>query len=127
MRRFLYPILYILLIVLTVLVYAGGLRGTFLFDDFANLPALGASGPIRDTDSFLRFITSGTADPLGRPVALASFLLDANDWPSEPLPFKRTNLLIHASDDGTTTGVRNCCSSRRDRPSASPGTYRHLG
>jgi len=95
MRRFLYPILYILLIVLTVLVYAGGLQGTFLFDDFANLPALGASGPIRDTDSFLRFITSGTADPLGRPVALASFLLDANDWPSEPLPFKRTNLLIH--------------------------------
>lgn len=95
MRRFLHPALYVLLIALTILVYANGLRGTFLFDDFANLPSLGASGPIRDADSFLRFITSGTADPLGRPVALASFLLDARDWPASPLPFKRTNLLLH--------------------------------
>lgn len=95
MRRFLHPTLYLLLIALTVLVYANGLHGTFLFDDFANLPTLGASGPIRGTDSVLRFVTSGTADPLGRPVALASFLLDARDWPASPLPFKRTNLLIH--------------------------------
>jgi len=95
MRRFPYPVLYILLIALTALVYANGLRGTFLFDDFVNLPTLGASGPIRDTDSFLRFVTSGTADPLGRPVALASFLLDARDWPASPLPFKRTNLVVH--------------------------------
>jgi tetratricopeptide (TPR) repeat protein len=95
MRRFLHPVLYALLIALTVLVYAHGLRGAFLFDDFVNLPVLGASGPIRDTDSFLRFVTSGSADPLGRPVALASFLLDARDWPASPLPFKRTNLLLH--------------------------------
>jgi len=95
MRRFLYPALYILLIALTFLAYANGLRGGFLFDDFANLPALGASGPIHDADSFLRFVTSGSADPLGRPVALVSFLLDARDWPASPLPFKRTNLLVH--------------------------------
>lgn len=95
MRRFLHPVLYVLLIALTVLVYANGLRGTFLFDDFANLPSLGASGPIRDTDGFLRFVTSGTADPLGRPVALTSFLLDARDWPASPLPFKLTNLFVH--------------------------------
>ncbi len=95
MRRFLYTALYALLIALTILVYANGLRGTFLFDDYANLPALGASGPVRDADSFLRYVTSGTADPLGRPVALASFLLDATDWPASPLPFKRTNLLLH--------------------------------
>ncbi|MGO4703363.1 tetratricopeptide repeat protein [Dyella sp. 2RAB6] len=95
MRRFLYPALYILLVVLTVVVYADGLRGTFLFDDFANLPALGATGPVHDADSFLRFVTSGSADPIGRPVALASFLLDARDWPASPLPFKRTNLVLH--------------------------------
>lgn len=95
MRRFLHPVLHALLIALTVLVYANGLRGGFLFDDFVNLPSLGASGPIRDTDSFLRFVTSGTADPLGRPVALISFLLDARDWPAAPLPFKLTNLFVH--------------------------------
>ena len=95
MRRFLYPALYALLIALTFLVYANGLHGAFLFDDYANLPALGASGPVHDAGSFLRYVTSGTADPLGRPVALASFLLDATDWPASPLPFKRTNLLLH--------------------------------
>ena len=95
MRRFLYPSLYALLVALTILVYAKGLHGTFLFDDFVNLPSLGASGPIRDTDSFLRFVTSGTADPLGRPIALTSFLLDARDWPASPLPFKLTNLFVH--------------------------------
>jgi tetratricopeptide (TPR) repeat protein len=80
---------------LAVLAYFPGLSGTFLFDDFANLPALGAYGPVDDLDTFWLYVTSGGADPTGRPLALASFLLDAHDWPADPLPFKRTNLLIH--------------------------------
>lgn len=78
-----------------VLAYAPGLRGGFVFDDFANLPALGAYGPIHDLPSFWRYLTSGSADPTGRPIALLSFLIDAHDWPADPLPFKRTNLLLH--------------------------------
>ncbi|MEO9214610.1 MAG: tetratricopeptide repeat protein [Rhodanobacter sp.] len=80
--------------------YAPGLRGGFLFDDFANLPALGATGPVDHAAAFWRYLTSGIADPTGRPVALLSFLADAHDWPADPYPFKRTNLLLHLVNAG---------------------------
>lgn len=75
--------------------YIPGLSGSFLFDDFANLPALGAYGPVDDWVTFWRYLTSGTADPTGRPLSLLTFLLDANNWPADPFPFKRTNLVLH--------------------------------
>lgn len=80
---------------LTWLAYSPGLSGAFLFDDFANLPALGAYGPVTDWTTFWRYLTSGTADPTGRPLSLLSFLIDARDWPADPYPFKRTNVAIH--------------------------------
>jgi hypothetical protein len=83
------------LLALTWLIYRPGLHGTFLFDDFVNLNALGASGPVHDWPSFLRYITSGTADPTGRPIALLTFLIDAQNWPADPFSFKRTNVLLH--------------------------------
>ena len=75
--------------------YAPGLRGAFLFDDFANLPALGASGPVDNWPTFWRYVTSGFADPVGRPLSMLSFLIDAHNWPADPYPFKRTNLILH--------------------------------
>ena len=75
--------------------YWPGLAGGFLFDDFVNLDALGKRGPIDDWAAFWRYITSGTADPTGRPLALLSFLIDARDWPADPYPFLRTNLALH--------------------------------
>lgn len=80
---------------LLVWAYAPGLHGGFLFDDFANLPPLGATGPVDHWPTFWRYITSGEADPTGRPLTLLSFLLDAHDWPADPYPFKRTNLILH--------------------------------
>jgi tetratricopeptide (TPR) repeat protein len=80
---------------LTALAYAPGLHGVFLFDDFANLAALGDYGSVDRWSTFWRYITSGLADPTGRPLALLSFLLDAHDWPADPYPFKRTNLILH--------------------------------
>jgi hypothetical protein len=77
------------------LVYRPGLSGDFLFDDFGNLPAIGATGPIDHWATFWRYITSGAADPTGRPLTLLSFLLDARDWPASPGPFKITNVLLH--------------------------------
>src|SRR5690606_37841984 len=68
--------------------YWPGLSGAFLFDDFINLDALGRYGGVRDFKTFLYFLTSGTADPTGRPVAQLSFLLDATNWPADPYPFK---------------------------------------
>ncbi|HET6632004.1 MAG TPA: tetratricopeptide repeat protein [Rhodanobacteraceae bacterium] len=93
-----WPLFLILLAALLALacwLYLPGLGGGFQFDDFANLPALGATGPIDDWATFWRYITSGHADPTGRPLALLSFLIDARNWPAAPWPFLRTNLLLH--------------------------------
>ena len=76
-------------------VYQPGLGGGFLFDDWVNLDALGAFGPVDNATTLWRYLTSGNADATGRPLALASFLLDARDWPAEPYLFKRTGLILH--------------------------------
>jgi tetratricopeptide (TPR) repeat protein len=83
------------LMLLAWLAYRPGLSGGFLFDDFVNLDALGNSGPVDNLRTFWRYITSSTADPTGRPIALLSFLLDAHDWPADPAPFLRTNVILH--------------------------------
>jgi len=85
----------LLVIILAIVAYWPGLKGGFLFDDFANLTALGATGPIDNWPTFWRYITSGTADPTGRPLTLLTFLIDARDWPANPYPFKRTSLILH--------------------------------
>lgn len=85
--------------------YWPGLSGPFLFDDFGNLDVLGAYGRIHNWPTFLYYLTSGNADPTGRPVALLSFLLDAHDWPADPWPFKRTNLLLHLLNGGLLAWV----------------------
>lgn len=90
------PVLLAIVCALTWFAYQPGLHGGFLFDDFANLPALGATGPIDNWSAFWRYLTSGTADPVGRPLTLLTFLLDARNWPADPLPFKRSNLILHS-------------------------------
>jgi len=75
--------------------YAPGLSGGFLFDDFNNLDQLGLYGRVDNARSLLLYLTSGSADPIGRPLSMLSFLLDARDWPADPAPFKRTNVLLH--------------------------------
>jgi protein O-mannosyl-transferase len=87
--------LLLLLAAATWIAYAPGLHGGFLFDDFGNLPAIGATGPVDNWPTFWRYITSGTADPTGRPLTLLTFLLDARDWPAAPYAFKFTSLVLH--------------------------------
>lgn len=77
------------------LLYQPGLAGPFLFDDTANLEKIGALGPVENWELLRAYLNSGFSGPTGRPLSLASFLIDANDWPAEPAPFKRTNVLIH--------------------------------
>jgi tetratricopeptide (TPR) repeat protein len=97
-RSLLAFVAWIALIALAWLAYRPGLSGPFLFDDFVNLPALGETGPVDDWPTFWRYVTSGIADPTGRPLAMASFLLDARDWPADPASFLRTNLLLHLAN-----------------------------
>lgn len=75
--------------------YWPGLHGSFLFDDYANLNALGAYGGVHNLSSALQFIFGGIAGPTGRPISMASFLIDATNWPTSPFPFKYDNLLFH--------------------------------
>lgn len=84
-----------LLLLATWCAYAPGLSGGFLFDDFVNLDKLANPGPIDNWSAFWRYITSGTADPTGRPLSLLTFLIDAQNWPADPAPFLRTNVLLH--------------------------------
>jgi len=85
----------IALLAVTWWVYHPGLSGDFLFDDFANLPVIGATGPVGNWTTFWRYITSGDADPTGRPLTLLTFLIDARNWPASPYPFKVTNVILH--------------------------------
>ena len=66
--------------------------GPFHFDDRVNLRGLAS---VEDAGSALLFVTGGEAGPLGRPVALASFLLNVGDWPDNPRGFLSVNILIH--------------------------------
>lgn len=90
--------------VVAVLVYYPGLSGPFLLDDFGSIPPLGDHGGVTDWDSFKLFVFGGNAGPTGRPVSLLSFLIDANNWPAESWPFKRTNLVIHLMN-GVMLGI----------------------
>lgn len=88
-------LLLLLITLLTVAVYWPGLAGGFLFDDYSNLDDMSNYGGVLDWESFRAFVFSGWSGPSGRPIALASFLLDDNTWPSHAPWFKQTNLLIH--------------------------------
>ncbi len=71
------------------------MSGGFLFDDYPNLQHLGDLGGVVDWETFRAYVFSGFAGPTGRPLALVTFLLDDNAWPSQAPWFKQTNLLIH--------------------------------
>lgn len=90
------PALFLFILLLsTWLVYSPGLQGGFLFDDYPNLEPLGSYGGVVDFETFKSFALNGISGPLGRPIALASFVLDDNTWPSEARWFKPTNVKIH--------------------------------
>lgn len=94
-RHIILPIFLLILLAGTLAVYWPGLSGPFLFDDFPNLAGLGNFGGVRDWESLQQYVLTGIAGPTGRPLALLSFLIDDNAWPSEPHSFKYTNLLMH--------------------------------
>ena len=83
------------LVCAVLLVYSAGLSGSFLFDDEPNLKALGDNGGVYEWASLRSYILSGWSGPTGRPIALLSFLIDDNTWPSVASAFKYTNLCLH--------------------------------
>jgi hypothetical protein len=82
-------------LVVTTIVLRPALDGGFLFDDYPNLKALGEWISVHDWFTFKSFVSEGFSGPTGRPVAMLSFLLDDNTWPSQAYSFKYTNLMLH--------------------------------
>jgi hypothetical protein len=115
---FLFWLLTAAILLTALFAYWPGLNGPFLFDDFANLPALGKFGQVDDLESLKLFVLSGISGPTGRPVALASFLIDGNTWPTDPYPFKRTNLILHCITGLALFGLlRSILSATNSLPS----------
>lgn len=112
------PLAFLAVLFLGWFAWRPGLSGGFLFDDFVNLPAMGGMGAVDNPQAFWRYITSGTADPTGRPLALLSFLLDANNWPADPAPFLRTNVLLHLLNGALLFVLLRQLGRRLDGPSA---------
>lgn len=94
-RHYLFLLCWILAIIWISGLYWPGLAGPFLLDDYWNLAPLAENGGLSNLSSWLAFVLTGESGPLGRPFTLASFTLNAQNWPASPLPFKATNLAIH--------------------------------
>lgn len=77
--------------------YASAWSGSWHFDDAANLGALAeVFGEGRaSVSAALQFVLSGDAGPLGRPLALLSFLVDGSAWSHGPKAMLYTNTLLH--------------------------------
>lgn len=72
--------------------YRLGFGGIFSFDDASTLEPLLT---VENWSSAIYYFMTGDAGPLGRPIALASFLLDAPGYPYSAEGFLYTNTLIH--------------------------------
>ncbi len=103
-HRFNLLIAWAMVMLATVVAYWPALQGAFVFDDFNVLGKLGEFGGVRDWDTFKAYVLGGPAGPTGRPLAMLSFLVDANNWPADPWAFKRTNLVIHLAN-GLVLGI----------------------
>jgi len=84
------------LLIAAFLIYAPGLHGYFLFDDYPNIVN---NAQIRLNALTLSSLTdaalSSDTGPLGRPISMASFALDAYFHSIDPYYFKLTNVCIH--------------------------------
>lgn len=87
--------IFILVQAICIFTYWPGLSGGFLFDDIVNLKQLGDFNGVRNFETFVLFVNNGIGGPTGRPISLLSFLLNGSTWPTDPYPFKLTNLLLH--------------------------------
>ncbi len=72
--------------------YQPAVSGPFQLDDSFNLRGLAT---IEDARSAVKFIFSGVAGPTGRPLALASFALQAEHWEQGASAFLSANIVIH--------------------------------
>ena len=79
-------------LVLAWFCYRPALTGAFLLDD---IPTLGGLAHIEDARTASDYVLSGADGPTGRPLALLTFALQADQFDDGPPAFLRVNILIH--------------------------------
>jgi protein O-mannosyl-transferase len=84
----------LLLLLLAARVFWPGITGPFVFDDFPNLQNLAVLDGSVDAAHLRRYLTEFSGAP-GRPLSGLSFIIEDQAWPSDPLAFKRDNILFH--------------------------------
>lgn len=84
-------ILVISFLVLCGSLYSFGISPLFILDDE---PSLSELAQVKVHHNILEFIQAGTAGPLGRPISLLTFALQADAWPNAT-SFKYVNIAIH--------------------------------
>ena len=90
------PILALLsFLLIGLIIYWPATSGPFVFDDFASLSLLQLNGGINGFTNWWLFVSEGISSQVGRPLTLATFTLNGQTWPTSPLPFKVTNIVIH--------------------------------
>lgn len=85
-------VLMLLLLGLVYWIYQYGFTAGFKFDDPGSI---GGVGGVHDFTSGLAYLFDGRAGALGRPLALATFLLQKESWPEDAAAFFLVNTLIH--------------------------------
>jgi tetratricopeptide (TPR) repeat protein len=80
------------ILVIAWLCYRPALDGDFQLDDRGNLSGLAA---IEDRQTAIDFIIAGEAGPMGRPLALATFALQAEEWNKSARSFIAVNVAIN--------------------------------
>ncbi len=83
------------LVIITAATYWPGTSGGFILDDHASLSTLSKNDGITDLNSAMQYALSGKESFIGRPLSRLSFTLNASTWPTDPYPFKITNIFIH--------------------------------
>lgn len=77
------------------LLYLPATSGALYYDDYSNLKGL---GEVTDWSSAWQFVFDGRAGPLGRPLALLSFLPFSAGWPENAQAILTANVLLHCSN-----------------------------
>jgi hypothetical protein len=87
------------------------LSGAFQLDDVGNLADLAY---VEDKGTAADFILAGKAGPLGRPIALLTFALQAEHWDQNASAFLRFNLLLHLLNAVLLAGCLYLLNAIRD-------------
>lgn len=100
-----YFLSYVTAAIVAALLFLPGLSGSFIFDDYPNLALLEMLPADPSWEQILALSENGIAGILGRPLALITFLLQAESFPGDAGPFKLVNLLIHLANGALVMGL----------------------